>query len=103
MLDSKISSIELEALKKEVGTRILTFTRDKITGSVSVKELTDYMERNNFTKLDAVVHNFEYDDVKLACFRLPNDSYVEIDKIPAVNKGSADFSADSGMPKPMGI
>lgn len=103
MLDLKISSVELEALKKAVDTHILTFTRDKITGSVSVKELTDYMERNNFTKLDAVIHNFEDDGVELACFKLPNDSYVEIDTIPAVNKGSADFSANSCMPKPMGI
>lgn len=103
MSDLKISSVELEALKKEVDTHTLTFTRDKITGSVSVKELMDYMERNNFTKLDAVIHNFEDDNVKLACFKLPNDSYVEIDKIQEVNKGSANFSADSGMPKPMGI
>lgn len=103
MSDLRISSVERAALKKMNEEHVLTFSRNTISGSVSVKELVEYMERNNFTKLEAVIHNFEDDDVKLACFKLPNDSYVEITKIPEVNKSSAKFSAGFNMPKPIGI
>lgn len=103
MSDLRISSVELAALKKMNEEHVLTFARDAVSGSVSAKELVEYMERNNFTKLEAVVHNFEDDDMKLACFKLPNDSYVEIAKIPEVNKSSAKISAGFGMPKPIGI